>query len=294
MGLGSISLLRVDLSVIPLRGPRPPSSLVIGRRGRGSLGEVMDHAQAVIGAIGSEDSRLAGGRRRMTEPSRGARVRQQSERYMDFVWTPDDPRYRKVYSLLAGHRPATLLDIGCGNGAFGEVLVRGGWKCSALELLPDLAQEALRRGLAVARGDTSDPFPFADGKFDVAFAGEILEHQVGDDDFIAECHRVLRAGGRLILTTPNLVSLGNRIRMAFGMLPRFAYDEPHYRIYTLDLLLRKMRAAGFVPLRVAASHILISRSSPRRLLAWTLGYLGEWLASVYPRFGEMFVIVCRK
>jgi SAM-dependent methyltransferase len=230
----------------------------------------------------------------MSRLTRGARFRQQADRYSGFIWTPDDPRYRKVYAILGSQTPGTLLDIGCGNGAFSEVLVRGGWKCSALELLPDLAKDALGRGLAVVAGDTSSPFPFASGAFDAAFAGEILEHQVGDDDFLAECERVLKPGGILILTTPNLVSLGNRIRMGFGMLPRFAYDEPHYRIYTLDLLLRKIRSAGMTPVHVSASHVLISRSSPHRLLAQRIGRLGEWLAARYPRFGEMFVVVCQK
>lgn len=230
----------------------------------------------------------------MPGAAKDARVRQQKRGYAGFVWTPDDPRYRKVFGLLEQENPSSLLDIGCGNGAFSEVLVRAGWTCSALELLPDLAEEAKRRRIRAVRGDTSDPFPFAEGIFPFVFAGEILEHQVGDDDFLSECHRVLAPGGTLILTTPNLVSLGNRVRMSLGRLPRFAYDEPHYRIYTLDLLLQKIRGAGLRPVHISASHVLISRSSPRRFLAQTLGRFGEWMAGVYPRFGEMFVIVARK
>lgn len=234
------------------------------------------------------------GYRDMSKPAQDARVRQQTKGYAGFVWTTDDPRYRKVFTYLSRRRPSAMLDIGCANGAFSEVLVRAGWTCSALELLSDLAQEAKARGIRVVRGDTSYPFPFAEAAFPLVFAGEILEHQVGDDDFLLECQRVLAPGGTLILTTPNLVSLGNRARMSLGLLPRFAYDEPHYRIYTLDLLIQKIRAAGLQPVHISASHVLISRTSPRRLLARLLGGLGEWAASVYPRFGEMFVIAARK
>lgn len=230
----------------------------------------------------------------MSKPAKVARIRQQTKGYAGFVWTTDDPRYRKVYTVLGRGRHTAILDIGCANGAFSEVLVRAGWTCFALELLPDLAQEARGRGIRVVRGDTTYPFPFANAAFPLVFAGEIIEHQVGDDDFLLECQRVLAPGGTLILTTPNLVSLGNRVRMSLGRLPRFAYDEPHYRIYTLDLLLQKIRRAGLQPVHISASHVLISRSSPRRLLARLLGGLGEWAANVYPRFGEMFVIVARK
>lgn len=226
--------------------------------------------------------------------SRDARIRQQVGRFKGVVWTLDDPRYRKIGAILKRRQPGRLVDIGCGNGAFSGALTDGGWRCFGLELVRELAREALTRGVSPTHGDAADAFPFGAGVFDIVLAGEILEHQIGDDEFLAECNRVLRSDGLLILTTPNLVSLGNRLLMMLGKLPRFAYSEFHYRIYTLRLLLGKLTRAGFEPLRISASHVIISRSSPRRFLARSVGGLGEWLAAVYPRFGEMFVVVCRK
>jgi SAM-dependent methyltransferase len=226
--------------------------------------------------------------------SRDPRIRHQIEKFEGFDWTLDDPRYRKVAAFLEGQASGRLLDLGCGNGAFAESLSMRNWRCVGMELLANLVRETSRRGIQVVQADAAHPFPVAREQFDVVFAGEILEHQVGDDDFLEECHRVVRPGGLLILTTPNLVSLGNRILMSFGKLPRYAYFEFHYRIYTLDLLLAKIRHAGFGPIHTWSSHVIISRSSPRRFLARWAGGLGEWLGAVVPRFGEMFVVVSRK
>lgn len=226
--------------------------------------------------------------------ARDPRIRHQTERFSGFTWTLDDPRYRKINPFLGRIPAGRLLDVGCGSGEYAEALALAGWRSVGQELLFDLARKTLRRGVPVVQGDASHPFPFAKEQFDVVLAGEILEHQVGDDEFLAECHRVVQPQGLLILTTPNLVSLGNRVLMGLGKLPRYAYFEFHYRIYTLDLLLAKIRTAGFEPVHTWSSHVLISRTSPRRLLARLLGGLGEWAAKVYPRFGEMFVIVARK
>lgn len=222
------------------------------------------------------------------------RRHQQERHFRGFVWTGDDPRYRKVWRYLDNLSPGWLLDVGCGNGAFCGRLVLRGWRCFGVELVPDIAQEAYNRGIFVTLSDAADGLPLLDSRFDVVFAGEIIEHMVDDDHFISECFRVIKPGGMLILTTPNLVSLGNRLLMSLGKMPRYAYRDYHYRIYNLHVLLEKLRAGGFTPLRVESSHLIISKSSPRRILSRAFGNLGEFLGSVFPRLGEMFVVTCAK
>lgn len=219
---------------------------------------------------------------------------QQKQYFTGFVWTGDDPRYRKAWRFLNSSTPGRLLDVGCGNGAFSGEMLQKGWACFGVEMLGDLAQEARSRGVDVSVADVSEGLPFMDTRFDVVFAGEIIEHQVDDEFFISECYRVVRPGGKLILTTPNLVSLGNRLLMALGKMPRYAYHDIHYRIYNLDILLNKLRKGGFAPIKVQSSHVIISKSSPRRILSRTFGSVGERLGAILPRLGEMFVVVCAK
>ena len=71
----------------------------------------------------------------------------------------------------------------------------------------------------------SGPLPFEDGAFGAVFAGEIIEHLVDTAGFLAELHRVLAPGGVAVITTPNLASFENRVRMLLGRYPNFVEYE---------------------------------------------------------------------
>lgn len=91
------------------------------------------------------------------------------------------------------------------------------------------------------KSDLHDPLPFASGSFDGCIAGEIFEH-IGDRDFrtsiknftgvinlLSEILRVLKPGGRCLLTTPNVCSFKN-IALAMCNTHPFMYTL-HYREY---------------------------------------------------------------
>lgn len=85
--------------------------------------------------------------------------------------------------------------------------------------------------------------------FDLVFAGEVIEHLVDTGHFLSEVNRVLRTGGTFIITTPNLVSLENRIRALFGKYPKWMdYDLNgigHIRAYTPKVLKEQFIKYGF-------------------------------------------------
>src|SRR5260370_32500224 len=62
--------------------------------------------------------------------------------------------------------------------------------------------------------DLNQTFPFEDATFDVAMAVEILEHLENPRSFLRELARVLKPGGRAIVSTPNLTSLLSRVLFA--------------------------------------------------------------------------------
>ncbi len=64
--------------------------------------------------------------------------------------------------------------------------------------------------MRLVQADVSrDSLPFEMGVFDAVYAGEIIEHLLDTAAFLREVRRVLRPGGSVVLTTPNLCSLKN-------------------------------------------------------------------------------------
>lgn len=200
-----------------------------------------------------------------------------------------DARTRKVLSFLAKEKPTILLDIGCGNGFFSKLLIYKGWKCIGLEFCEKPAKEAKKEGLDILISDVVEGLPFQRDSFDYVYAGEIIEHCIDDDFFLKECRRVLKSQGVLILTTPNLLSLGNRILMSMGKMPRFAYAPFHHKIYNLQTITTKIQEAGFKVELKLSSYLLISRVFNR-----LLGALGEFLGNIFPSLGEHLILVSRK
>lgn len=215
---------------------------------------------------------------------------QQGRYYGSYLKIKDNPRYRKIWDFIKRNNlRGRLLDIGCANGDFSEPLVENGFDCFGLEIMEEGILESQKKGIKVSRGSFLERFPFGDNYFDVVFAGEVIEHTVDDENFLKEVSRVLKKDGVLILTTPNLVSFGNRLLMLFGEMPRFAYSEFHYRIYNKKLIANKIKIAGFRVEKFESNYVLVST-----FFSKSLGVLGEQLGTFFPRFGENFVIYARK
>lgn len=89
-----------------------------------------------------------------------------------------------------------LLDVGCGTQPY-----RASFAVDEYVGLEIDTPEARARGIADEYYD-GGRFPFGDATFDVVLCNQVLEHVFVPEAFVAEIHRVLVPGGRLILTVP--------------------------------------------------------------------------------------------
>jgi 2-polyprenyl-3-methyl-5-hydroxy-6-metoxy-1,4-benzoquinol methylase len=163
-----------------------------------------------------------------------------------------------------------VLDVGCGEGSFAAELARRG----AAVVGVDVAEEPLRRArerhpeLDLRLIDGEGAWQLPDASFDVVWAGEVIEHVADTASWLSELRRVLRPGGRLLLSTPahgRLTMLGLALS-ARALSGRLDPRGEHLRFYTRRTLRELLedfrfqevdvRAAGGPP---GARRLLLAR-----------------------------------
>lgn len=101
-----------------------------------------------------------------------------------------------------------VLDLPVGKGENARTLHAGGFEVVGADLVPEQAAD---QGYRVDKVDMTRPLPYGDGYFDGALFSEGIEHVDAQIAVLAELARVLRPGGVLIVTTPNLLHLEGRL-----------------------------------------------------------------------------------
>ena len=200
-----------------------------------------------------------------------------------------------VMQLILQEPPGTLLDIGCGAGEFSARCRAAGWKVFGLELIETQAAQAGALGIRTVAADVSCGLPYNSDAFDLVFAGELIEHLLDTDGFFVEVHRVLKTRGVLVVTTPNLASLENRLRLLFGFYPEWVDyqlgSSGHVRAYTPPVLRAQLVKHGFLVERHAGNWIPFI---PQRFMddvryPW-LRATGNW----WPSLAMAIIMKCRK
>ena len=147
---------------------------------------------------------------------------------------------RVVRSLPAPRAGERLLDVGCGNGAWLDLMRAGGWEVWGVEPDAQSAARAAELGLSIVPDLLAAPF--ADQSFDAITMNHVIEHLHDPVAALARCQALLKPGGRLWVATPNLDALG---RVRFGPAWRGLETPRHLVLYTAPSLRGILAAAGF-------------------------------------------------
>lgn len=205
-------------------------------------------------------------------------------RLRDFYELPDVPtdagvfRMRQMSRVLDGvldaaARPLRIVDVGCGDGEATERLAAvarakdAGHSVAGSDWAQGPLLRARARGLTVFRGTLEPPgLPVATGSVDVVVLNEVIEHLVDTDAAVAELRRVLRPGGHLLLSTPNLAAWFNRGALLLGVQPVFSevslrrvFGRPgsvvagHLHLFTRRALVEFLDANGFAEVTVTGA-----------------------------------------
>ena len=127
-----------------------------------------------------------------------------------------------------------VLDLGCGAGRFVAALRDAGAEPVGVELAEAALERARRNvpGADLRRVAADGTLPLGHGEVDVVWCSEVLEHVPDTIAFLTEVRRVLRRGGRLLVTVPDH---GRVKRLLIALGHHDAHYDPlgqHVRFYT--------------------------------------------------------------
>jgi SAM-dependent methyltransferase len=175
-------------------------------------------------------------------------------------WVRSEPNYdpaadeqlRSSLSLILRYWPdcrGRFLEAGCGSAANALNLAQRGVEVSGVDLSPEAVRvaseafeaRALRGDFRVA--DVRD-LPFPDESFDFVYAGGVVEHFLETAQAVGEMARVLRTGGRVLLTVPAL-TLSYPYLFLRGNVPAVPVGEPLIRFIQFRLLRGALAGFGY-------------------------------------------------
>lgn len=197
--------------------------------------------------------------------------------------------------LTAGHK--RVLDIPSGTGALTQMLLDKGVETVSADLDPT---GFVVPGRSCVRADLNARLPFEDEEFDAIACIEGIEHIENPHLLAREANRILKLGGRLYVSTPNVLSIRSRLSYLLRGYP----DQFHYMIEVepetgMEKPVAHINPIGFLELRytlsrwgfrvdlVQANRLLKTSSLLYRALRRLLLTRGKRSAAAHPRVAEV-------
>lgn len=212
------------------------------------------------------------------------------EKYGDWhLGYGDEHRIRTIVSLAG--RNKKVLDIGCGLGEIGSRLIQNSNTVYGIDISPSAVKKANKIGLIAKVCDIEEQnIPFPNGTFDVVIAAEIIEHVFDTDAFLEKIKKVLSPQGELILSTPNIATLGRRILLLLGKNPLIEvnvhrHSAGHIRYFVKDTLIELLENHD-MSVDIFTSDVINFTESGN--ISTT------YLARMFPTFGKTLIIKAKR
>lgn len=196
-----------------------------------------------------------------------------------------------------------VLDVGCGNGYFAAELARNGNRVTGIDRLslPEL-QDAFTQYLQsdLEAGLTRVAPQLQARSFDRILLLDVLEHLQEPGRVLSECRPLLKSGGAVIVSLPNVANIAIRLQLLFG---RFEYaergilDRTHLRFFTRSTARQLLRNNGYSIAMEESTVIPIDLAlglAPAGKLHRILNRGLLWITRMFPRlFAYQFVFLAK-
>ena len=169
------------------------------------------------------------------------------------VWNWESPagilRWQRRVIMLTSHLKPKMkvLELGCGTGYFTKEAARSGASITAIDISPELLNEAAEEvSLPNVEfiAENAYDMSFEDNSFDAVIGSSVLHH-LKIDNALNEIFRVLRPGGTVHFTEPNMLNPQIALQKNIPFLKKMLGDSPDETAFFAWSLKKKMRAHGF-------------------------------------------------
>jgi glycosyltransferase involved in cell wall biosynthesis/precorrin-6B methylase 2 len=219
-----------------------------------------------------------------------------------YVYKRADPysSHSQIINWIAQERPDEVLEIGTATGCLTSEVAKLGCSVTGVEQDPEMAELARQycRKMLVGNVETMDLSEL--GRYDAVIFGDVLEHLRNPRAVLERLSRLLKPGGKILISLPNVANIWVRLNLLLG---RFNYsrvgilDETHLRFFTLKTAKQLAADSGLDVVSTGVTPIplpliLPSTSKGRPLsflhaINWGLTRLRKTL------LGYQFILVCR-
>jgi 2-polyprenyl-3-methyl-5-hydroxy-6-metoxy-1,4-benzoquinol methylase len=114
-----------------------------------------------------------------------------------------------IVEMLASKGPGKVLDAGAGTGILSKKLKNLGFRVVACDIN---TKQFKAESIPIKKVDLNKKFPYRSQMFDYVCAIEVIEHIKNPYQLFAEFNRILKKGGYLVLSTPNVLNVFSRLK----------------------------------------------------------------------------------
>lgn len=219
-----------------------------------------------------------------------------------YIYKKADPysSHAQIINWVERERPSEVLEVGTATGYLTSELAKLGCAVTGIEQDAQMAELARPycRNMFVENIEEMDSTQL--GRYDAIIFGDVLEHLRSPRAVLEKLRGLLKPGGKILISLPNVANIWVRLNLLFG---RFDYsrvgilDETHLRFFTLKTAKQLAFDSGLDVISTAVTPIplplilpVTSKGRPLsflHLLNWGLTNLRKKL------LGYQFILVCK-
>jgi 2-polyprenyl-3-methyl-5-hydroxy-6-metoxy-1,4-benzoquinol methylase len=143
-------------------------------------------------------------------------------KWVDFKEGELDSDFKKIFNEK---NKGNFLDIGCGTGKIVYTAKMCGWNGQGIDLNKDAIEKARKKGLNIKHSNIDD-FKGRKNFYDVINMGDLIEHVKNPDETIRKSRDMLKKGGKLIISTPNIKSFFPKYSFWISKIFRIPWSHP--------------------------------------------------------------------